>query len=96
VWSVGYLPAPYSEPLSVTTQDADGRAYINGIYTTEYVDLTGVSTIKSGVERFWASRSQTSGTEYVELDFGSVKAINFLSPVRPSYSVGHHHRLRRR
>lgn len=78
------VTADYSEPLTVTTQTATAtststQSLINGIYPTQYADLGGVPTIRYKDEQFWASAERTEGAEYLEIDLGSAKAVNYLS-----------------
>lgn len=74
--------ADYAEPLTVTTQQdesAGSGPVINGIYPIEYQDLPGVPTLKYRNEQFWGSIERTDGDDYLELDLGAAKAVNYLS-----------------
>lgn len=84
--------ADYSEPLTVTTQQdesAGAGPIINGIYPIEYQDLPGVPPVKYRNEQFWGSIEREIGDDYLELDLGSVKPINYISfeATRKPYSV---------
>jgi hypothetical protein len=71
--------ADYPEQPIVTGMDATGQyALIQGVYPIEYAKLPGVPEIKYRDEQFWASIERTAGTEYIELDLGSVQAVNFI------------------
>jgi hypothetical protein len=74
-----FAMADYSEPLSVTTQQEDAGGLINGIYPVEYNDLPGVRSVRYGNEQFWGSVEREIGTDYLELDFGTVKPLNYVS-----------------
>lgn len=74
--------ADYTEPLLVTnTKTVDGklRPVINGIYPTEYQALQGVPAVRYKDDQFWSSIERTDGDEYLELDLGSVQAVNFVA-----------------
>lgn len=70
--------ADYAEPLNIATV-ADRTTLVNGVYPSEYVGLKGVPTVKYKEEQFWASLERVSGTEYLEIDFGSPVALNFIN-----------------
>lgn len=87
------ITADYFEPLNVTTYAFDSRSLdatmplamrrgktgmINGHYPTNYVGLPETPTIKYKEEQFWASQERPDGPETVELDFGVVRAVNYL------------------
>jgi hypothetical protein len=84
-----YALADYSEPLTVTTQQDDSMAVLNGIYPIEYNDLPGVATIKYRHDQFWGSREREEGTDYLEFDFGSVQAVNYITfeATRKPYNI---------
>jgi hypothetical protein len=74
--------ADYPEALLVTNvKTVDGKLHpvINGIYPTEYQSLPGIPTIRYKDEQFWASLERETGDEYLEIDLGSVQAVNFLT-----------------
>jgi hypothetical protein len=83
-------PADYSEPLTVTTQqDEFAGSVINGIYPIEYQDLPGVPLLKYRHEQFWGSIERDQGDDYLELDLGNTKAVNYISfeATRKPYSI---------
>lgn len=72
--------ADYSEPVMVTTQQDDGeRSLVNGVYPIEYQNLTNAPSITYRDDKFWSSRDATDGTEYLEIDLGSVQAVNYVT-----------------
>lgn len=76
-----FAMADYAEPLTVTTQqdeEVGAGSVINGIYPIEYQDLPGVPPLKYRHEQFWGSLEREQGADYLELDLGNAKAINFL------------------
>jgi hypothetical protein len=72
--------ADYAEPLVITSSTTgDGAVQlVNGIYPTSYQSLAGVPEIKYRDEQFWASVERPTGTDYIEIDFGSPQAVNYL------------------
>lgn len=85
----GYALADYSEPLTVTTQQDDQEALINGIYPIEYQNLPGVAPLRYKHEQYWGSVERLTGDDYLELDFGTVQAVNYVSfeATRKPYGV---------
>lgn len=75
--------ALYSEPLATTSsntsEDGTPTQLVNGIYPAEYLKLPGVSPATDNGSRFWASKQRTEGSDYLEIDLGSVQAINYLT-----------------
>jgi hypothetical protein len=71
--------ADYSEPLTVATITDDGTQMINGIYPAHYIEAPNVPQIKYTDEQFWASQEATTGVEFVEIDLGTVRAVNFIT-----------------
>jgi hypothetical protein len=74
--------ADYAEPLNVTAA-ADGpddtvRSLINGIYPVEWQNLPGVPPVQYRNDQFWSSHERTTGSEYLEIDLGVVRPINYL------------------
>lgn len=47
-------------------------------YPTDYFKLSGVSLPKPN-NNFWASSPKTMGADYLEIDLGSVQAVNFIT-----------------
>ena len=70
-------PADYAEPLNVRSHVGD-TAMINGMYPIEYQNLPGVPALRYRDDQFWASRERSLGDDYLEIDLGSVKAVNYL------------------
>lgn len=97
-YSPDYIASPdmaaadYSEPLAVTTQQDESVGagpVINGIYPIEYQDLPGVPILKYRHEQFWGSIERDSGDDYLELDLGGPRAVNYISfeATRKPYSI---------
>jgi hypothetical protein len=87
-----YAMADYAEPLTVTTQQDESvgaGTLINGIYPTEYQDLPGVPPLKYRHAQFWGSIEREAGDDYLEIDLGAVKAVNYISfeATRKPYAV---------
>jgi hypothetical protein len=80
-WSAPKALADYAEPLTIrsTSGDTPQYQYINGIYPLEYQSLPNVNKIKYPEEQFWASLERGEGTDYIELNLGTPKPINYLS-----------------
>lgn len=72
--------ADYAQPLTVTsnTRTSAPVQLINGIYPNDYASLPGVPPLRYGEDQFWASDEQAEGQEYLEIDFGSTQAVNYL------------------
>jgi hypothetical protein len=79
VYTADRIAADYPEPLVVTQQGSDSTGLINGIYPTDYTNLTGVAAIRYRDEQFWSSLERPSGAEVIEIDLGSVQAVNYLT-----------------
>lgn len=84
--------ADYAEPLTVTTQqdeEVGAGPVINGIYPAEYQDLPGVPPVRYRHEQFWGSLEREEGEDFLELDLGGVKAVNYLTfeATRKPYSI---------
>jgi hypothetical protein len=60
-------------------QSGDTHSFINRIYPSDYLSLPGVQTPVHRNDRFWSSLERTEGTDYLELDLGSVQAVNYIS-----------------
>jgi hypothetical protein len=87
-----FAMADYAEPLTVTTQQDEsvGAGHVvNGIYPAEYQDLPGVPPLKYRHEQFWGSIERETGDDYLELDLGSVQAVNYLTfeATRKPYAI---------
>jgi hypothetical protein len=82
VYTADRALADYAEPLTVTTQANVGSAttsMINGIYPATYASLPGVPQIQYKDEQFWASLERPTGDEYLEIDLGRVRAVNYIA-----------------
>lgn len=76
-----HAPADYAEPIIVSSTTSDLNSpinLINDIYPTDYATLQGVPSLKYPQDQFWASLERTEGDEYLEIDLGSVKPVNYL------------------
>jgi hypothetical protein len=74
--SAEHAVASYAEPLTVTatTQGSKPIPLVNGTYE----EVSGTPEIRYNNELFWASLERTEGTDYLEIDLGTVQAINYL------------------
>jgi hypothetical protein len=71
--------AEHFKPRTATSYDLNSDTpLIDGIYPVSYLDVPGVIK-KQTNDLFWASVARSSGTDYLEIDFGKTRAINFLS-----------------
>jgi hypothetical protein len=76
------ITADYSEPLTVSriVETPSGPVgMVNGIYPSDYQTLPGAPVIKYATDQWWSSRERQSGDEYIELDLGDVRALNYLA-----------------
>lgn len=76
-----HAPADYAEPVVVTSTTSDKNdptSLINGIYPIDYATLSGVPALKYPQDQYWASLERKSGSEYLEIDLGSVQPVNYL------------------
>ena len=79
VWSKTDALADYPEHLTITSKNTGtDTGLINYSYPADYLHLENVKTLTYSPAKFWASTEQTSGDEYLEIDLGSEKAVNFL------------------
>lgn len=69
--------ASYAEPLTVTASSG-ARPLVNGIYPADYEEVAGTPNLQYNNELFWASLERTEGADYLEIDLGSVQAVNYL------------------
>jgi hypothetical protein len=68
--------AAQAEPLTITSVTGSNEMMINGIYPVDYQGLPGVpQPVQSS---FWSSLERASGTDYLEIDLGTVQAVNLL------------------
>jgi hypothetical protein len=67
-------------PEALTVQaTAQGTSLISGIYPVDYQGLPGVESFPPASYQFWASGDRPSGADYLEIDLGSVQAVNYLT-----------------
>ena len=74
--------ADYPELLTIQGTIENGErsvALINGIYPTDYQTLPNVPPVKYKGSQFWSSTERVEGTDYIEIDLGKPRAVNFLS-----------------
>jgi hypothetical protein len=76
------LKANYSTALPsevLTVQEVvGGENLINGIYPIDYSTLAGVEKIPSA-PTIWGSTERATGSDYLEIDLGTVQAVNFMT-----------------
>lgn len=73
--------ADYAEPLTVDRViDTPGGsvALVQGIYPADYQALAGAPQIRYKNAQFWSSRERIEGDEYLELDLGEARGVNYL------------------
>ena len=71
--------ADHSKPRTVTSYDLDNEtSLIDGIYPSSYLKLENI-TSKTVNNLFWASTPKSSGAEYLEIDLGETRAVNFIT-----------------
>jgi hypothetical protein len=68
--------APSPDPLVITNTVNDINI-INYEYPADYLSLPGVPQLPTS-GAFWSSAERTVGTDYLEIDLGSVQAVNYL------------------
>lgn len=77
-----YALANPPSPLTVQSVAANGSSesvpLIEGIYPVSYSTLPGVPSTVTKFP-FWSSNERTEGTDYLEVDLGTVQAVNFIS-----------------
>lgn len=74
-------PADYAEVLAIqnsTTASGQEVALINGIYPLNYSALAGVPQIQYLDDQFWSSVERIEGDDYLDIDLGSVKPVNYI------------------
>jgi hypothetical protein len=79
-YEAGHAVASYAEPLTVTAATGANKTVplVNGIYPADYEELTGTPDLRYNNELFWASLERGEGIDYLEIDLGSVQAVNYL------------------
>lgn len=75
---IALYPEPITTTSSNTNEDGAPTQLVNGIYPADYLNLPGVNIIADSGIRFWASKQRSEGSDYLEIDLGSVQAINYL------------------
>jgi hypothetical protein len=81
VFTADQALADYPEPLTVAATADDGdtvRTLINGIYPVEWQKLAGVPQVRYKNDQFWASKERATGVDYLEVDLGVARAVNYL------------------
>jgi hypothetical protein len=79
IFEPSYAIANHAKPRTATSSDPyTETALIDGIYPINYFKLPNVPN-PSVNNLFWASKSNVSGSEYLEIDFGETKAVNFIA-----------------
>lgn len=68
--------APSPDPL-VITNSVNGTNIINYEYPADYLSLPGVPQLRPN-GTFWSSTERSAGTDYLEIDLGSVQAVNYI------------------
>lgn len=73
-------PADYAQPLTISnvTKETTPVPLINGIYPQNYQTLQGVKEIKYKDDQFWGSTERTEGVDYLEIDLGATRAVNYI------------------
>lgn len=73
--------ADYPEPVTVTTQTAEvyNTQLVNGIYPFEYQLLANVAGERYTGDQFWSSKDRIEGDDYLEIDLGTVRAVNYIT-----------------
>lgn len=69
------------EPLMISSSTLGDLPIplVNGIYPADYQSLQGISVPVASSQRFWASHERREGSDYLEIDLGSVKALNAIT-----------------
>jgi len=71
--------ADHSKPRTITSYDLDNEtSLIDGIYPSSYLKLKNI-TPKKVKGLFWASTPKSTGADYLEIDLGETRAINFIT-----------------
>lgn len=72
--AVAFPPTP---PTVQGVTENEATNLIEGIYPTEYTALPGVHPIPSS-PKLWASKERTEGSDFLEVDLGTVQAVNYI------------------
>lgn len=73
-----HAPADYAEPLTIRTRTPSGEALVNGIYPASWQNLSGIDQIRYKDEQFWASDESLADDEWLEIDLGAVRPVNYV------------------
>jgi len=72
------IDAAVNPPEPLTTK-VGPEPLVNYVYPAVYQNLTQISGAPSETAPFWSSLERLTGTDYLEIDLGTVQAVNFLS-----------------
>jgi hypothetical protein len=72
------IDAAVNPPEPLTTKTGP-EPLVNYIYPAVYQNLAQIQGAPSETAPFWSSLERLTGSDYLEIDFGTVQAINFLS-----------------
>lgn len=73
-----YAVAPQPNPPIMTAVTSQGVGIIDDSYPASYLNLPGINYQPNNQGPFWSSAQRTSGTDYLEIDLGSVRPVNFI------------------
>jgi hypothetical protein len=68
--------ADTATPL-IITNNVNGTSLINNEYPVDYLNLPGVPQLPS-TDNFWSSAERSVGQDILEIDLGSIQAVNYL------------------
>lgn len=71
--------APQTEPLTISAISDSGVPIINDIYPADYQTAPGIQNKTVPHDLFWSSQERAYGDDYLEIDLGSVQAVNYVS-----------------
>lgn len=66
-------------PPELLTTKVGPEPLVNSIYPAIYQNLAQIKGAPSETAPFWSSLERLTGSDFLEIDFGTVQAINFLS-----------------
>jgi hypothetical protein len=66
-------------PPELLTTKVGPEPLVNSIYPAVYQNLAQVKGAPTETAPFWSSLERLSGSDFLEIDFGAVQAVNFLS-----------------
>lgn len=73
-----YAVAPQPNQPEITTVTDELVALVNDKYPTSYLNLPGANYQATAGGPFWASDEATTGVDYLEIDLGTVQAVNYI------------------